>query len=206
MNVQCRILWLILAAMLLPACTGKTQPVTIISPEAPTRVINLYLKDYSPGINPGRYEYYRDKKICLSNITNAAADTTTFFYFSKDRQVRYTLAPKANSPIQPIPSFLWYAYQKALNWVGLEAVFGCASDMTELWITLLALAENNIQIRAVVLKNARTLYEKELAIALDPTDSRHAAELSDRAFGMIDQTVIALLDDPGVKEILLRND
>ncbi len=207
MTSRLRHFWLLpLAALLfLTSCAAQSGPLPA-GADLSTSVVNLYLTDYTPQISAARWAYYADKKICLSNITNEAAETTTFFYFSRDRQVRYTPAPKANLPIQPIPSFLWYAYQKAFQAVGIEAVFGCAPGMTEIWITVQSLDDEGIRLKVVALKNAKMIDERQIDLPRGPASDRHPPELARRAYDMIDLTVTAILDDPGIKEILLRKD
>jgi len=195
-----------LASLLfLASCAGQSG-LSPAGADLSGAVVNLYLTEYTPQISAARWAYYADKKICLSNITNEAADTTTFFYFSRDRQVRYTLAAKANSPIQPIPSFLWYAYQKAFLTAGIDAGFGCAPGMTEIWITVRSLDDEGIRLKVVLLKSAKAIAERQIEIPRGPASDRHPPELARRAYEMIDLAVAAILDDPQIKEILLRKD
>ncbi|MFO7570732.1 MAG: hypothetical protein R6W75_13140 [Smithellaceae bacterium] len=201
-----RIRTLVIAPMLfLCLCACQTTGAPVYTDLSQYNV-NLYLKDYTPQVNPQRYEFYRDKKICLSNIRNDAQNTTNFFYYSRDNRVQYELANKANSPIKLIPGFFWYAYQKAFESVGIEAVYGCKTGMPEFWIVLQSLNDDEIRFKVHILKDTQTLYEKELNVIMKPLPERHLSTLTARAYEMIDLTMTAMLDDPGIKEILLRVD
>ena len=166
--------------------------------------VKLHLKDYTPQLKPERYEFYRDKKICMSNIRNEAQNTTHFFYFSKDNQVRYELSNKGNSPMQLVSSFLWYAYQKAFESAGIETVHRCEAGMPEFWIVIGSLDDEEVRFKTHIFNNAEAIYEKELDVIMKSVRDRHPSALNARAYEMIDLSVIAMLDDPGIKEILLR--
>ena len=206
MNKQTRICTLLIAVasfLCLGGCQTTGAPVSADLNQYP---VNLYLKDYAPQLKPERYEFYRDRKICMSNIRNEAQSTTNFFYFSKDSRARYELSNKGNSPIQMIPGFFWYAYQKAFESVGIEAVHRCGAGMPEFWIVIGSLDDEEVRFKTHILKNGETIYEKEMEVIMKPSQNRHPSVLTARAYEMIDLSVVAMLDDPGIKEILLRVD
>ena len=204
MKKHIRIYSLLLAMALFPYLWGCQTPGAPASADPNQYPVNLHVKDYTPQMNPERYEFYRDKKICMSNVRNDAQNTTNFFYFSKDGRLRYELSNKGNSPPQLVSGFLWYAYQKAFESVGIEAVYRCEDGMPEFWIVIESLTDEEIRFKTHILKNTVTIYEKEMEVIMKPAQGRNLSALTARAYEMIDLSVASMLDDPGIKEILLR--
>jgi hypothetical protein len=167
--------------------------------------VPLYLVEYSPKIDAAKYSQFSGKKICLSNIRNDAGNTTNFGYYSKDKRVQYELSNKANTIVMLAQNYFWYAYQKAFLKAGLEASTDCSPENTpELWIIFQSLNDEELKMKITVLKNRETLYEKDLAVTMPPVEFRSITGLQKRAYEMIDLTVSAILDDPGLQEILLK--
>jgi hypothetical protein len=169
-----------------------------------TYSVPLYLNDYPPQIDTSKYQQFSGKKMCMSNIRNYAANTTNFNYFSSDLKVRYELSNKANTPIQLVQSFFWYAYQKAFILAGIDTSAYCSPEnIPELWIIFQSFTDEELQLKITVLKNRETQYEKDLIVRMATAENRNIPELQKRAYGMIDLTVTTILDDPGLQTALI---
>jgi hypothetical protein len=167
--------------------------------------VYLYLSEYTPKFDTAKYQQFKGKKICMSNIRNNAGNTTNFSYYSKDLKVQYQLSHASNTPIQFIPSYFWYAYQKAFQYAGIETSADCSSaNLPELWIIFQSFNDEELQLKITVLKNRETLYEKDLIITMAAPSSRDSILLKIRAYEMIDLTITTILDDPGLQAILLK--
>jgi hypothetical protein len=166
--------------------------------------VPLYLSDYIPQIDTSKYQQFIGTKMCMSNIRNDAAKTTNFNYFSNDIKIRYELSNKANTLIQLIPSFFWYAYQKAFIQAGIDTSAYCSPEnIPELWIIFQSFTDEELQLKITLLKNRETQYEKDLVVRMVPAATSDITELQKRAYGMIDLTVTTILDDPGLQTALL---
>jgi hypothetical protein len=167
--------------------------------------VPLYANEYTPKIDAAKYPQLTAQKMCLSNIRNDARDTTIHNYYSKDRRVEYTLSNKANTLIQFVQSYFWYAYQKAFIQAGLDTSANCsAENIPELWIIFQSFNDDELQLKITVLKNRVTLYEKDIVVTMPPATERNVLYLQKRAYEMIDMTVMKILDDPGFQNIIIK--
>lgn len=180
-------------SLLLTSCQTTTSN---LSTDIKSYTVNLYLKDYTPKFGAIKPEF-KGKKMCLANIRNDARDTTNFSYYSKDNKVQYVLSNKVNTPVQLVPSFFWYAYQKAFEYAGIEAQPRCSEDMPELWIIFQSFNDEELQIKITLLENLEPLYEKNLVVSMPPAPDRDPIALQARAYEMIDLTITAILSDSG---------
>jgi hypothetical protein len=187
------------------ALGGCTAATSNLNPDLNFYTVPLYLVEYTPKIDAAKYAQFSGKKICLSNIRNDAGNTTNFGYYSKDKRIQYELSNKANTIVMLAQNYFWYAYQKAFLKVGLEASTDCSPKNTpELWIIFQSLNDEELKMKITVLKNRETLYEKDLAVTMPPVEYRSIPGLQKRAYEMIDLTVSAILDDPGLQDMLLK--
>lgn len=164
--------------------------------------VNLYLKDYIPKfgtINPK----FKGKVMCLSNIRNDARNTTNFSYYSRDNMVQYILSNKANTPMQLIPSFFWYAYQKAFEHAGIGTQPRCSENMPELWIVFQSFNDEELQFKITLYENLVPIYEKKLTVSMPPAPERDPTALQARAYEMIDLTITTILKDSGFQTAFL---
>jgi len=157
--------------------------------------VNLYLKEYTPRFSVATAEY-RGKKMCLDNIRNDARNTTNFSYFSKDNRVQYLLSNKANTHIQLVPSFFWYAYQKAFEYAGIETLAHCQANIPEVWIVFLSFDEDELKFKVTLYENQQKIFEKDMTVSIPPAAERKPALLQKRGYDMIDLTVQTILNDP----------
>ncbi len=164
--------------------------------------VNLYLKEYTPKFS-GIHADYKGKKICLANIRNDARNTTNFSYYSKDIKVQYLLSNKANTHIQLIPSFFWYAYEKAFKHAGIEVQTRCEPGVPELWIIFRQFDDEELKFRIHLYENRETILEKEITITMPAPAQRDPVILQARAYDMIDLTIKTLLVDSSFQAALL---
>ncbi|HEX7416033.1 MAG TPA: hypothetical protein VF305_02480 [Smithellaceae bacterium] len=198
------VMYLISPAIFVFLCACQTTSSNLSS-DPNNYNVNLHLIDYFPKLDAAKYQQFKGKKICMSNIRNNAGNTTNFSYYSKDLKVQYQLSHASNTPIQFIPSYFWYAYQKAFQYAGIEASADCSSaNLPELWIIFQSFNDEELQLKITVLKNRETLYEKDLIITMAASSSRNSILLKIRAYEMIDLTITTILDDPGLQAILLQ--
>lgn len=158
--------------------------------------VHLYLKEYTPKFTVANPEY-KGKKMCLANIRNDARNTTNFSYYSKDIKVQYLLSNRANTHVQLVPSFFWYAYQKAFEHAGVETQVRCDKDMPELWIVFLSFDDEDLKFKMTLYENRETIFEKTMTISMPPASERNPILLQKRGYDMIDLTIQTILNDSG---------
>lgn len=164
--------------------------------------VNLYLTEYTPKFS-GTPADYKGKKMCMANIRNDARNTTNFSYYSKDIKVQYLLSNRANTHIQLIPSFFWYAYQKAFEHAGIETLPRCGTNMPELWIIFKSFDDEELKFRIALYENRETIIEKELTISMPPVQERNPEILKNRGYEMIDLTIKTILNDSSFQAAFL---
>jgi hypothetical protein len=120
------VMYLISPAIFVFLCACQTTSSNLSS-DPNNYNVNLHLIDYFPKLDAAKYQQFKGKKICMPNIKNNAGNTTNFSYYSKDLKVQYQLSHASNTPLQFIPSYFWYAYQKAFQYAGIEASADCSS-------------------------------------------------------------------------------
>jgi len=174
------------------------SPVVNLNADLKEYTIHLYLKEYTPQVNVSIPEY-KCKKMCLANIRNDARNTTNFSYYSKDNRVQYLLSNRANTHVQLIPSFFWYAYQKAFESVGIETLARCNADIPEVWIIFLSLDEDHVTFKLTLFENREAIFEKEMTVGIPPATDRTPASLQKRGYDLINLTIQTILNDPGFK-------
>ncbi len=182
----------LLLAFAVAACTPSNKTLT---PDTASLIVPLTLSDYTPQFG-GTLPAYKGKTLCLSNIRNDARNTTNFSYYSKDNRVKYSLSNKANTPMQLIPSFFWYAYQKGFGHAGLTVVDRCTPDVPELWIIFRSFNDEELKFTVTLLENGETIFHKDLTIIAGPAAERSPEKLQARAYRMIDLTVKTILGTP----------
>ncbi|HLZ18060.1 MAG TPA: hypothetical protein VKO67_00530 [Smithellaceae bacterium] len=158
--------------------------------------VNLYLKEYTPTFSVPNPEY-KGKKMCLDNIRNDARNTTNFSYYSKDNRVQYLLSNRANTHVQLVPSFFWYAYQKAFEYAGIETLARCEANIPEVWIVFLSFNEDELKFKLTLYENKEKIFEKDMTVSMPPATERNPLLLQKRGYDMIDLTVQTILNDSG---------
>ena len=204
MKKQARhILYLASAIALILLLSSCQTPAGHLSSDMNQYRVNLYLHDYTPKLGGIKPEF-KNKVMCLSNIRNDARNTTNFSYYSKDIRVQYILSNKVNTPMQLVPSFFWYAYQKAFESAGIETQARCSKEnIPELWIIFQSFNDEELQFKITLLENLVTIYEKNLTVTLPPVVERDPIALQSRAYDMIDLTITAILNDSGFQAAFL---
>lgn len=178
--------------LLLLSCTSAVN----LNADLKDYSVHLYLKEYTPKFTGVKQEF-KGTKMCLANIRNDARNTTNFSYHSSDNKVQYLLSNRANTHIQLIPSFFWYAYQKAFEHAGIETLPRCEKDMPELWIVFLSFNDEELRFKTTLYENRETIFEKEMKVNMPRVQERNPAVLQTRGYEMIDLTIKTILDDSG---------
>jgi len=187
-----RLLTLLVLLTLLSSCASTVN----VAADLKEYNINLYLAEYTPQFNAANPEY-KGKKMCLDNIRNDARNTTNFSYYSKDNRVQYLLSNRANTHVQLVPSFFWYAYQKAFEHAGIKTLERCETNIPEVWIVLLSFDEDELKFKVTLYENRETIFEKEMKVTIPPAPERDPILLKKRAYDMIDLTAQTILNDSG---------
>lgn len=189
----------ILLALLFTSCRSVDKNITA---DETFLNVSLYLKDYTPkpgGINPD----LKGREMCLANIRNDARNTTNFSYYSKDIRIQYLLSNRANTPVQLIPSFFWYAYQKAFEQAGIKTSERCSGEIPELWIIFQSFTDEELQFKVTLLENRETIFQKDMRVVMPPAADHSPAMLQTRAYDMIDLTISTILNDPSFQAAFL---
>lgn len=87
--------------------------------------VNLYLKEYTPNFsvaNPNT-----KAKDVPGQHPQRRAQHNEFFLLQQRQPGSVPCCPTAPTHVQLVPSFFWYAYQKAFEYAGIETLARCES-------------------------------------------------------------------------------
>ncbi|MGV8078608.1 MAG: hypothetical protein AB2L22_00915 [Syntrophales bacterium] len=168
------------------------------SPGAST-VVNIRRDHYKPDMGQVLHELYKERKIFLHSVIDESKDTTNFYSYNPDRSVAFCYFYEGNSWNQPLASFYWYAYQKALESMDMIVEERKPSkDSPELTITFKSI--NSQQLHFHVLLISKTTPQKTLSkdytISMPLQNTINPESMEKSAYAMIDKTVIMILGDP----------
>lgn len=176
------------------------------SPGAST-VVNIRRDHYKPDMGQVLHDLYKERKIFLNSVIDESKDTTNFYSYNPDRSVAFCYFYEGNSWNQPLASFYWYAYQKALESMDMIVEERKSSkDSPELTITFKAI--NSQQLRFHVLLKSKTTpqksLEKEYTISMPQNAANDPESMEKSAYAMIDKTVIMILGDPEFQKVFFN--
>ena len=180
--------------------------LTGCSPGA-SKVVNIRRDHYKPDMGQVLHDLYKERKIFLNSVIDESKDTTNFYSYNPDRSVAYSYFYEGNSWQQPLASFYWYAYQKALESMDMIVEERKPSkDSPELTITFKSI--NSRQLLFHVLLKSKTTPQKSLTKEYAISMPQHAANdpesMEKSAYAMIDKTVITILGDPEFQKVFFN--
>ncbi len=175
--------------------------ITIMAIGCVTTGTKVSLLNYQPGLT-GDLNAYKGKRLYLMNFDNQANDTTIWSYSSPDKSVTYA----GNSAIH---NYFWYAFQDALTKTGMliSKVDNPDPNAPAMALTLLSITDVKYNVQVTLQEKGITVFTAKYTTeeAPLPEKDRNPAALEQRAYKMTNQLIAKILQDPGVKKILLKS-
>ena len=151
--------------------------------------VELSSARYTPKFQINKYSAFKNKNLFLSSMTNNAKDTTVFYYFSSDFQIRYGH--------EALSSYFWYCFAKGFNRVGITTYKDSApSDIPEFTFEFDSITDQYISYRATVTKRYNVVYQRKFEVTMPDPATENVYILEDKAYEMVDSIILNILDDP----------
>ena len=173
------------------------------SPGAST-VVNIRRDHYKPDMGQVLHDLYKERKIFLNSVIDESKDTTNFYSYNPDRSVAFCYFYEGNSWNQPLASFYWYAYQKALESMDMIVEERKPSkDSPELTITFKSINSQQLRFHVLLISKMtpQKSFAKDYTISMPQQDAIHPESMEKSAYAMIDKTVIMILGDPEFQKV-----
>ncbi len=147
---------------------------------------------YSPQLAPF-VPVYKGREVFLSSFTNAAADTSTWYYYSKDRGVTYEGSPSLHG-------YLWRCFAKAFESLG-ATVHDAAPEREgpappELRLTFSSWTDEELRFQVTLVSPGLPAFEKDYTVLWERGPATDPAQLEQQAYRMVDAAVTSVLADP----------
>lgn len=170
-------------------------------------VVNINRERYSPALESSLKDLYKGKKVFLEWVVDSSKDADNFYYFSPDKNVAYEMAYKSDGWQQPLISFYWYAYQKALESLGMTVEEQNPSkDSPALTVTFLSINSQELRFRVLLATKGASsqVFTKDYTITMPPVAGTDIKAMEVAAYRMIDKTMSTVLSDPEFQKVFLR--
>lgn len=181
---------LLLTALMMSGC----------APYART-VVPLYRDSYICRNDPGQFRMFQGRRILLTTIRDESKNTSNLAYYSPEGTVGYQLYYSSEHSIQqPVVSYFWYALKKGFECVGVRIEEHGPTYDAELSLTFLSLTDEEVQFRALLMRNGVLTLQKEYSVTMPKLPGTDKGLLEDRAYRMLDAIVDTILGDPGFQK------
>lgn len=160
-------------------------------------VVPLNRESYVCRNDPGQFALFQGKRILLTTIRDESKNTSNLAYYNPDGTVGYQLFYSSDHSIQqPVVSYFWYALKKGFECAGVRIEeYGPIYD-AELSLTFLSLTDEEIQFRALLIREGALALRKEYAVTAPKVPAIKRDLLEDRSYRMLDAIVATILNDP----------
>jgi hypothetical protein len=170
------------------------------------QIVMLSRDNYVSKINPDDYKVFQGKRILFHSIIDKSTNTSNLAYYNPERTVGYGLYYKSPGDgwAQPVVSFFWYALKKGFDHAGIIMEESSPIYDAELTITFRSVTDREINFDVIFTKTGKLYYQKNYSVKSPDVQTINNAVLEERAYGMLDSMVKAILDDPDFKNMFFK--
>jgi hypothetical protein len=165
-------------------------------------VIDLSRDRYTCKMDPTQFSQYQGKRVLLAPIRNRSKNTTDLFYYNSERTVGYRSYSSASADPQPVGVYFWYGLQKAFGCAGIRIEGNSTDSDAELALTLYSLTDEEVIFTADLIKEGKYTHSREYTVKMPKMGRFELRE--QRAFGMLDAMVTAMLHDQKFEQVMLK--
>lgn len=189
------------------------QILTILSMILITACSSAYVyvqqSNYDPEFNASGYPEYKGKSVYLQSFTNSANDTTTWYYYSPEKKVKYEGSPS-------LASYFWYCFKRAFRHIGVivqepegQGFLGLQTKaapgrMNDFRLNFTSLTDSRFVFYVDLLKGGEIIFQKSYRITMPPAESDSPSYLETRAYKMVDMAFTAIVSDSDFKKAFLQ--
>lgn len=163
----------------------------------------IYLKQtsYNPSFETANLSAYKGKTLYFSSVTNQAADTSIWDYYSVDSQYAYEATPA-------LQTYFWDCFIKSFNRIGVRASAAPWSAGTEtapeLQIVLDSVTDQKFVFSVNLTRPGEPAFQKQYTVVSKPASTNDLNELEKGGYRMVDDAFMAMVGDPAFKKAFLK--
>lgn len=156
---------------------------------------------YNPSFETANLSAYKGKPLYFSSVTNDAANTSIWDYYSVDSRYAYEASPA-------LQTYFWDCFVKSFNRIGVRASAAPWSTGTEmapeLQIVLNSVSDQKLVFSVTLIKPGESTFQKEFTVEAPPTGTADLAELEKRGYRLVDAAFTTMVRDPGFRNAFLK--
>jgi hypothetical protein len=169
-------------------------------PQGGTKVF-LKQTSYNPSFETANLSAYNGKPLYFSSVTNNAANTSIWDYYSADSKYAYEATPA-------LQTYFWDCFVKSFNRIGVRALpspWSMGTDTApELQIFLNSVTDRKFVFTVNLIRPGESTFQKEYTVESPPAGTTDPAELEKRGYRLVDDAFLAMVGDPGFRNAFLK--
>lgn len=156
---------------------------------------------YNPSFDTGSLSAYKGKTLYFSSVTNQAANTSIWDYYSTDSQYAYEATPS-------LQTYFWDCFIKSFNRIGVRTLvtpWSAGTDTApELQITLDSVTDRTFVFTVNLIRPGESTFQKTFTVEAPPAGTADPAELEKRGYRMVDAAFTTMVGDPGFRKAFMK--
>ncbi|MFA6148347.1 MAG: hypothetical protein WC899_09075 [bacterium] len=156
---------------------------------------------YNPSFATANLSAYKGKTLYFSSVTNNAANTSIWDYYSTDSKFAYEATPS-------LQTYFWDCFIKSFHRIGVKTLVTPWSPGTEtaseLQIVMNSITDQKFVFTVNLLKPGESTFQKEFTVEASPAGTADPSELEKRGYRLVDEAFMAMIGDPGFRKAFLR--
>jgi hypothetical protein len=156
---------------------------------------------YNPSFATANLSAYKGKILYFSSVTNNAANTSIWDYYSVDSLYAYEASPA-------LQTYFWDCFVKSFNRIGVRTLVAPWTPGTEtapeLQIVLNSVTDQKFVFSVTLIKPGDSTFQKEFTVETPPAGTADLAELEKRGYRLVDDAFMAMVGDPEFRKAFLK--
>ena len=168
----------------------------------PGRGTKVFIKQtsYNPSFATTNLSAYKGKILYFPSVTNNAANTSIWDYYSTDSQYAYEASPA-------LQTYFWDCFVKSFNRIGVRASaapWAGTETAPELQIVLNSVTDQKFVFGVTLMKPGGSTFQKEYTVETPPAGTTDLLELEKRGYRLVDDAFMAMVGDPEFRNAFLK--
>jgi len=156
---------------------------------------------YNPSFETANLSAYKGKTLYFSSVTNNAANTSIWDYYSTDSQYAYEASPS-------LQTYFWDCFIKSFHRIGVKTLVTPWSAGTEtapeLQIVLNSVSDQKFVFSVNLIKPGQSTFQKEYTVESPPAGTADPAALEKRGYRLVDAAFAEMVGDPWFRKAFLK--
>jgi len=169
-------------------------------PQGGTKVF-LKQTSYNPSFATANLSAYKGKTLYFSSVTNNAANTSIWDYYSTDSLYAYEASPA-------LQTYFWDCFIKSFNRIGVRTLVAPWTPGTEtapeLQIVLNSVTDRKFDFSVTLIRPGDTTLQKGFTVETPPAGTADLAELEKRGYRLVDDAFLAMVGDSEFRKAFLK--